>query len=287
MTVVGAASCPHPGPLPGGEGEGGLHLWAGPIDLVCRAWGPGREAAYAAARAFFPGVLPVLCEELSLLRSPVPGLVPRGSIGAAMYQACLPHGGGFITPMAAVAGAVADAVLAVMVAAGPLERAFVNNRGDIAVHLAPGQTLRCGLVADVAAPALDGAFELARSCGVATSGAACSGRGGRSFSLGIADAVTIVAASAAAADAAATVVGNAVDLPGHAAVVRVPACSVDADSDLGERLVTWSVGRLGEADVTKALDAGRRVADDLFRAGRIERAVLALQGRFAVVGGTG
>ncbi len=264
-----------------------LHLWAGPIDLVCRAWGPGVEAAYAAARAFFPGVLPGLCEELALLRSPLPGPVPRGPVGAAMHAACEPYGDDFMTPMAAVAGAVADAVLAVMVAAGPLDRAFVNNRGDIAVHLAPGQSLRCGVVADVAAPALDGSFELVRSCGVATSGAACRGRGGRSFSLGIADAVTIVARSAAAADAAATVVGNAVDLPGHAAVVRVPASSVDVDSDLGERLVTWSVGRLDAADAMKALDAGRAVADGLVRAGRIERAVLALQGRFVVVGDAG
>ena len=37
-----------------------------------------------------------------------------------------------ITPMAAVAGAVAEAVLAAMTAAAPLTRAYVNDGGDIA-----------------------------------------------------------------------------------------------------------------------------------------------------------
>ena len=46
-------------------------------------------------------------------------------------------------------------------------------------------------------------------------GIATSGWRGRSFSLGIADAVTVLAATAAEADAAATMIANAVDLPGH------------------------------------------------------------------------
>ena len=49
-------------------------------------------------------------------------------------------------------------------------------------------------------------------------GIATSGWRGRSFSLGIADAVTVLAATAAEADAAATVIANAVDLPGHPAI---------------------------------------------------------------------
>ena len=42
----------------------------------------------------------------------------------------------FITPMAAVAGAVADEILQAMRRAAPLARAYVNNGGDIALHLA-------------------------------------------------------------------------------------------------------------------------------------------------------
>lgn len=264
-----------------------LHLHAGPIDLVCRAWGsPGAvQAAYAAASAAFPCILPDLCAELALLRRALPGPRPGGAVARAMHDACTPYSAGFITPMAAVAGAVADAVLAAMCAAAPLDRALVNNRGDIAVHLTRGQSLRCGLVADVAEPALDGVMTLHAaqpSRGVATSGRACQGRGGRSFSFGIADSVTILARTAAEADAAASVVANTVDLPGHAAVTRVPACGIDPDSDLGTRLVTWDVGRLPPASVATALDNGARVAHALIGRGCIHGAVLALRGQVRV-----
>lgn len=263
-----------------------LHLQHGPIDLICCAWGPpgAVSAAYAAAADIFPTILPTLCAERNLLRAPLPGPAPQGAIARAMHAACLPYARRFITPMAAVAGAVADAVLAAMMDAAPLDRAFVNNGGDIAFHLAPDQSLRCGLVADISAPTLDGAFLLTHgqpSRGIATSGRACKGRGGRSFSLGIADAVTVLARTAATADAVATIIGNAVDLPGHDAVIRRPASDIDPDSDLGDRLIAWDVGALPAADVAKALDAGRLVADALRRRGLIDGAVLALYGQVA------
>ena len=75
-------------------------------------------------------------------------------------------------------------------------------------------------------------------------GIATSGRHGRSFSLGIADAVTVLARTAAQADAAATIIANAVDLPGHPAILRCPAHDLQPDSDLGARLVTRDVGDL-------------------------------------------
>ncbi len=261
-----------------------LHLRHGPIDLVVGAWGAPAaiRAAFAAAADAFAPILAGLCAELPLLRTPLPAPWPLHPVAQAMHAACLPFAGEFITPMAAVAGAVADHVLAAMTAAAPLDRAYVNNRGDIAFHLARGEALRCGLVADVAAPALDGAFLLhdaQPSRGIATSGRACRGQGGRSFSLGIADAVTVLARTAAEADAAATVIGNAVDLPGHPAVDRRPADSIDPDSDLRDRLVTWDVGPLHPHEVAKALDAGRAVADGLRRAGLIDGAVLALRGQ--------
>lgn len=261
-----------------------LHLHSGPIDLLCRAWGEpdAVQAALDAARAAFPAILPALCAELPLLRRALPGPLPRGPVARAMHHACLPFAAGFITPMAAVAGAVADHVLAAMVAAAPLRRACVNNRGDIAVHLSPGTALRVGLVTDVAAPRLDAAITLpahAPSRGVATSGRAHAGQGGRSFSLGIADSVTVLARTAAEADAAATAVGNAVDLPGHPAVLRRPARTIDPDSDLGDRAVTTGLLPLEPAEVDGALDAGLRRAQDLFDAGLIHGAILALRGR--------
>jgi ApbE superfamily uncharacterized protein (UPF0280 family) len=174
-----------------------------------------------------------------------------------------------------------------MLAGRRLARAYVNDGGDIAFHLAPGETLTSGLVADLAAPALDGTFALTHDLpvrGLATSGRAGRGSGGRSFSLGIADAVTVLAAHAASADAAATLVANAVDLPGHDAVARRPASELDPDSDLGERLVTIELGALAPREVVAALARGASEAERLRRAGRIHAAVLVLRGQFATVG---
>ena len=266
--------------------DGRLHLQHGPIDCLCRAWGSEREVAlaYRQASARFSTVLEELCAELPLLRSPLPAPPPAGDVARAMQQACTPFSAGFITAMAAVAGAVADAVLSALTDGRSLRRAFVNNGGDIAFHLSSGERLRAGVVTELAAPMIDGVMVLDAgrpARGLATSGRACKGHGGRSFSFGIADAVSVLARTAAMADAAATVIGNAVDLPGHRSVIRRPASAIDPDSDLGERLVTWDLLALSDGEVATALDAGRVVADALRAAGLIEGAVLALRGQFA------
>ncbi len=235
-------------------------------------------------QVFSVQVLDDLCAELPLLRRPLPAPSPSGRVARAMHAACMPFSDQFITPMAAVAGAVADAILAEMISGREISRAFVNNGGDIAFHLSAGASLRCGLIIDISSPvhaSLDGTFLLTAgnpARGVATSGRACKGSGGRSFSLGIADSVSILARTAAEADAAATMVGNAVDLPGHAAIDRRPASEIDPGSDLGDRLVTNDIGCLTDEAVKGALDAGVFLADILVRNGLIEGAVLALGG---------
>ncbi len=269
--------------------DGRLHLQHGPIDCLCRAWGTAAEvrAAYAQVADVFPAVLPGLCSELDLLRTPLPGAAPLGGVAAAMHAACAPYADRCITPMAAVAGAVADFLLAAMANGRTLDRAYVNDGGDIALHLSPGHAIRCGLVADLMAPSLDGTIPLdwrQPARGIATSGRACKGQGGRSFSFGIADAVTVLARTAAEADAAATVIANDVDLPDHPAVTRRPARDIDPDSDLGTRRVTWTVGDLTAPEIAAALAAGRRTAEALCAGGAVIGAILTLRGRFHVVG---
>lgn len=271
--------------LPGGR----LHLQHGPIDAIVEAWGEPaeRRAAHAQAAAAFPSILPALCGELPLLRRPLPAPVPEGPVARRMHAACIPFADRFITPMAAVAGAVADHLLAALCEGRRLDRALVNDGGDIAIRLAPGASFRCGIVADLASPGLDAIATISSADGIggiATSGWRCKGRGGRSFSFGIADAVTVLAADAAAADAAATVIANAVDLPGHPAIARRPASEIDPDSDLGDRLVTWEVGPLARHEIADALARGSEVADALRARGLIRAAILHLAGERAVVG---
>jgi uncharacterized protein len=115
-------------------------------------------------------------------------------------------------------------------------------------------------------------------------GIATSGWRGRSHSLGIADAVTVLARDGAMADVAATMIANAVDLPGHPAVTRERACDLAPDSDLGERMVTTEVGKLLPGEIRAALENGRAIAEAFRRKGLIEGAALFLAGENAICG---
>jgi ApbE superfamily uncharacterized protein (UPF0280 family) len=264
-----------------------LHLHDGPIDLILEAFGsPGEvQCAYTAAARRFVTILDELCSELPLLRQAAGPGGPRlsGVVARRMLAAVLPYAADrFITPMAAVAGAVAEEILSTMTAAAQLARAYVNDGGDIALHIGPGEEFLVGMVERPDRPSLFGTVRLSASDPVR--GIATSGWRGRSFSLGIADAVTVLADSASAADAAATIIANAVDLPAHPAITRVPACTLAPDSDMGNRLVTQGVGELSDEEIDLAIGSGVRTARNLLDRSLICAAALHMQGEMRVVG---
>jgi hypothetical protein len=268
--------------------DGRLHLQDGPIDLIIEAFGETSavEDAYAAAWGRFTTILDELCTELPLLRAD-PRVVPapRGAVARRMAAAVAPfRARRFLTPMAAVAGAVAEEVIEAMTTGRPLARAYANNGGDIALHLAPGETFSIGMVDRPDRPSLFGRATIGAADGVR--GATTSGWRGRSFSLGVADAVTVLAASAALADAAATLIANAVDIPGHPAIQRTPACDLDPQNDLGERRVTVAVGVLAADEIDHALAFGVAEAEFWRELGLIEAAALRLGERTRLVGVT-
>lgn len=245
-----------------------LHLNHGPIDLIIGVWGTGgnRSRAQDAARIRFATILAELVSELTALRSAFnPGHDFQTPVARRMAQAVKPFArDSFISPMAAVAGAVADEILSVMLGAAALPRAFVNNGGDIAVHVDAGEHLTIGIVnrPDAPIPAIDSQARIDAGSGIG--GIATSGRHGRSFSLGIADAVTTLGANAAIADAAATMIANRVDIDSPA-IGRTPARDLDPDSDLGDRLVVTEVDDLTDQQIALALDHGMGKAEDLCR----------------------
>ncbi|PDT88897.1 hypothetical protein CO669_17330 [Bradyrhizobium sp. Y36] len=263
-----------------------LHLQDGPIDLILEARGPGGSvhAAYEAAAQRFTGLLDELCAELPELRAAAQERTSlTGVVARRMHAAVAPFAAdGFITPMAAVAGSVAEEILGAMLGAAGLDQAYVNNGGDIALHLGTGEHFSIGLMDR---PDRDGVMRAMRiDADDPVRGVATSGRHGRSFSLGIADAVTVLATTASQADAAATVIANAVDLPGHPAIIRRPACELQPDSDLGARLVTRHVGELSRNEIGAALESGAECARRLFDRGLIEGAVVRLCGDMLVIG---
>ena len=262
--------------------DGRLHLHHGPIDVLIECWGERTEveAAYRQAGLRFSALLGEIVAELPRLRSPVNGSYPHfeGKVARRMAAAVWPHRQVFITPMAGVAGAVADELMEALREGRVLRRACVNDGGDIALHLAPGETITVGIVDDASRPHIDA--EVRVRAEDRTRGVATSGWRGRSQSLGIADAVTVLAHNAAAADAAATLVANAVNID-HPAISRRPARAVKEDSDLGELAVTVAVEALPEEAVTAALESGLAVATGMKRAGLLEAAYLSLQRRAA------
>jgi ApbE superfamily uncharacterized protein (UPF0280 family) len=289
--------------------DGRWHFQHGPIDCIVGAEGDAAAIASAVERAGarFGAILDELVAELPLLRTDLgssagAAVQPSGPIARRMVAACRRHasGGRFITAMAAVAGSVAEELIAFFEGPG-IVRAYVNNGGDIALHLAPGAAFEIGWIADTDAAlldqaagrlpgpyrrgpgglALDGTFRVTADSGVR--GVATSGWRGRSFSLGVADSATVLAATAAQADAAATVIANAVDAD-DPHIRRAPANRLRDDSDLGERLVTCAVGALQPAVVAGALAAGAAVADAEIRAGRAVATALCLQGQVRTCG---
>jgi uncharacterized protein len=277
-------------PLP----DGRWHFQHGPIDIVIGAEGEAEAlaAAHESAWKRFEPLLDELVAELRTLRRPVRGPCPlRGRVAQRMWWACRPYHSGFITPMAAVAGSVAQELVEHYERVG-ITRAWVNNGGDIALHLAPKATLRIGVFADLGRIAPDTATpgalfsptgalhtdaHIALSHEQPARGVATSGWRGRSFSLGIADSVTVLAATAADADAAATVIANAVNVA-DPRIERRPAQELKDDCDLGELPVTVNVPHLELALVRQALQAGWRRACRLRADGLIVSALLVCQG---------
>lgn len=262
------------------------HFQNGPIDLVIEAFGepPELEAAYAQAWTRFETILDELVGELTVLRQPVSSDATSlaGPVARRMHRACAPRRRVFVTPMAAVAGAVADEVLEALTANRRLARAYVNNGGDIALHLAPGESFATGVVALAGRPHDVGIARIDAASPVR--GIASSGWRGRSFSLGIADSVTVLAGTAAEADVAATLIANAVDVD-DPAIRRERAAALDPDSDLGDRLVTLDVGPLSPLQLERALDRGAGVAEAMLDEGLAVQAFLTLRGATRIVGG--
>lgn len=268
-----------------------LHLQHGPIDIIAHVDAPEevRKRLYTSASNRFSTVLVELVAEMDLLKQPWSADLPDPKGGIAQKMCFAVRGSDiFVTPMAAVAGAVADEVLEAMLYEAKnhdpyleeIQRMYVNNGGDIAFWLNAGESFSIGVVDNPGIPELNARVSLAYESPVR--GIATSGWRGRSQSLGIADAVTVLAGSAAIADAAATLIANDVnvDYPG---ILKRPASEVKDESDLGMLPVTVDVPPLPVDQISEALKRGAQTAGNFIRTGKIEAAYLSLQKQTLVV----
>ena len=268
-----------------------MYLHHGPIDIIAHVDGPEdiTNYLYECAKKRFSTVLEELVSELGLLKLPWSEVLPdpQGRIARKMFNA-VRGSGAFITPMAAVAGAVAEEILETMVNHAKSEvsglekicRMYVNNGGDISFWLNYGSAFTIGVVDNPIRPELNTKVCLPYESPVR--GLATSGWRGRSQSLGIADAVTVLSSSSSSADAAATLIANNVNIE-HPGIIRKPACDVKDDSDLGMHPVTVNVPFLHEKEVSKALRKGAESAKALIRENKIQSAYLSMQEQTLVI----
>lgn len=181
-----------------------------------------------------------------------------------------------LTPMAAVAGTIADEVADFLFEHG-MTKVVVDNGGDVAVRAHGEDPITVGIRPDVNDRAVSHVIGLdphLRSHGVAT-----SGLGGRSLTRGIASAATVVARTASLADAAATAVANASFLEDEQ-IWRRPAEELDPYTDIPGLDITVKVGPLSEEKKSMAVSMALRRAEDLVRREVILGACVAVQGKF-------
>ncbi|MBI4964671.1 MAG: hypothetical protein HY913_15435 [Desulfomonile tiedjei] len=200
---------------------------------------------------------------------------PRHLLIHRMWSAVTAVGDPDLTPMAAVAGTIADAT-ADFIARRGLTRVVVNNGGDVAIRLAESETLNVGIRPDLGAEEVTHRVLITPEMNIG--GICTSGLGGRSFTRGVASAATVFAARAAIADAAATAVANATYISSPA-VERCAAESIYPDTDLKGVEITASLGYLAEDEMLTALSQGMNRAEALVKVSLIAGACITVQGR--------
>ena len=198
---------------------------------------------------------------IGLITSPL-----QDEIARAMLESVRSIGDEDLTPMAAVAGTIADFVADWLFARNNVTRVIVDNGGDIAIRLKAGESARVGLRPVIESQEITHSILLGSkysSWGVTT-----SGMGGRSLTRGVASAVTVFATSSSVADAAATAIANGC-FSEDENILQVPAKTIDPHTDLGDMLVTVSASGLAEKTVRKALENGLNKATDIQERGLI------------------
>ena len=259
------------------EEDNRLFLRHGPINIVLEAIGIDKDLAYQNVKGYFETLLEQLVLDMELLKEEVVfNRKFNNKISQSMQDATERYSPAFITPMASVAGSIADNILRVLINNTNLEKAYVNNGGDVSFYLNKNQIMKTSLAA---IPNMIAEIKYKdKSRGIAT-----SGWRGKSFSRGIADSVTVLADNAAMADAAATMIGNAVDISNHPKIKKQPANEMYEDSDLKNLLITVEVGLLTKVEIKEALKNGYQTALQYINKDLINTALIQLSEYFCIV----
>lgn len=200
------------------------------------------------------------------------------SLGLQMVRSVLAVGDEDLTPMAAVAGTIADAVADYLFARG-MSKVVVDNGGDVAVRLRRGASVRVGIRPEVGRQDITVVIALDSRSG--SWGVTTSGFGGRSLTRGVASAVTVIARSASVADAASTAIANASFVTDDGVIQR-RAEEIEPQTDLVGLPVTVKVAQLAQEKKIRAVSNAIKRAEALIDKDIIFGAFVAVQGEVAM-----
>jgi ApbE superfamily uncharacterized protein (UPF0280 family) len=257
--------------------EESVRVEGGPMRLVIRAWNKTQPQMSLARRAAEASIsdLERIARCRSLLSRPWPRIKNLGDdeLAQCMVTSVKTIGDGDLTPMAAVAGTIADAVADWLFERG-LTKVIVVNGGDIAIRLAPDEKATVGVRPNVGSRLISHVISLDSSH--SAWGVTTSGMGGRSFTRGIASAVTVLAENASVADAAATAVANACFVEDEN-ILQLAAEKIDRNSDLTGTLISTEVGPLSEAKRRRAIESAQEKAEYLVQKKAVIGGFIALE----------
>ena len=258
--------------------DGKLFLEYGPTNLEIKVTNENYIEIYQYVIANFKKKFESLAEELDKLKintSPKKKFVSDvGKIMQKSTEKFLPK---FITPMAAVAGSISESLLNDLMANFTLDKIYINNGGDVAIYSNKYKNFTFNVAGQDQVKICLG--KISGTYGVAT-----SGWKGRSFSMGIADSVTVIAKSASLADAAATLIANDINIKKHPNINKEKAEKIYEQTDLKNKLVTTSVGYLTTFEIKKALLKGKITADNFISKNIILSALLNLKNNYLYLG---
>lgn len=252
----------------------------GPVSMVVTISKSGSDDTALCRSAFsvIDNCLRELKPALPVLRSYPPKVDASklSGIAAVMADAVLKTNDLWLTPMAAVAGAVSDAVADFLQAKGA-KKVTANNGGDIALRLSIGEVLKLGIVYDMKNPGGVNRI-VSLSPELEIGGVATSGLGGRSFTTGIASGVTVFSSRCADADALATLLADRSRI-NSPAVKTCLAGNLDPDSDIADLSVVLAVDDLTLAEKNRALEQVLQEAEKQYRRGGLLACIATVQGQ--------
>jgi ApbE superfamily uncharacterized protein (UPF0280 family) len=260
-------------------GQDKIYFEHGPVQMTVEAKRNGQPmmAEMVKAAEKIPAVLESLVGVLALAKLPWPRTAAARRMPPVlqrMLESVSKTQDETLTPMAAVAGTFADILADNLVGKGAT-KVIVNNGGDIALRLKANETTRVGISSKSGGLRPSHYLSLNAKSGIG--GVTTSGLGGRSLTLGVADAVVVLGQNASIADACSTLLANSTDVA-CSQVHREPALRVFPDTDIPEMWVTTHVDNLPDWAVREALSRGLEKTKELVRKKIIFGAIIFVAG---------